>query len=375
MNESGLVGRRVVFVLEWPAFGGSERQALLLAEHLKKEGAEVEVFALREGDGRAAELFRSGGIAWRGRRATWNGTLRSGATLARLAAELRRTRPDVLLPFCELPNTVCGLVWRVTRATTCVWSQRDALPYTLGDRLVRRAARGTPLLVSNSEHGAGHLVAGLGASPERVRVVRNGIALPPARATREEWRARLDVGVDELVFCSLAHFYARKDQPTLLRAWREAGAPGVLVLAGRWYGRKEGLEALARELGVGATVRFPGEVDDVAGLLGAADAGVLASTPAEGCPNGVLECMAAGLPVAGTDVTGIREAVGEDGAPFLGPPGDAAALGAILGRLAADGELRLTVGEANRRRARELFGVERMLAEYVAVIRAGLAVD
>jgi glycosyltransferase involved in cell wall biosynthesis len=370
VGGSGRLGPRVVFVLNWPAFGGSERQALLLAEHLRDDGAEVEVFALTEEDGRGAQCFRESGIRWRPNGAAWNGAARTTATLARLTAALRATRPDVLLPFCELPNTVCGLVWRLTGAKTCVWSQRDALPYTFGDRLVRRAARGTPLLVSNSEHRAAHLVGDLGVPLERVRVVRNGVALPPARASRGEWRERLCVPDGDFVLCSVAHFYDRKDHPTLLRAWREAGAPGVLVLAGRPYGRKEKLEALAHELGVAETVRFPGDVADVAGLLGAADAGVLASTPAEGLPNGVLECMAAGLAVTGTDVAGIREAVGDF--QFLAPQGDAEALGAILARLADDGELRLELGEANRRRVEEHFGVRRMLNEYTEVIRAGL---
>lgn len=366
-------GRRIVFVLNWARLGGSERQALLLAEHLRDEGAIVEVFALTDADGRAAELFRAAGVPWHARRTAWNGRARNAVTLVELTAGLRRRRPDVLLPFCELPNTVCGLVWRTTGAKTCVWSQRDALPFTLADRTVRRAARSTPRLVSNSEHGAARLVDGLGAPPERVHVVRNGIALPPARAGRAEWRERLGIGGEDFVTCSVAHFYARKDHPTLLRAWAIAGAPGVLVLAGRSEGRREGLEALARELGVEHAVRFAGDVDDLSGLLAAADTAVLASTPAEGCPNAVLEGMAAGLPVAGTDVAGVREAVGDDGLPFLAPTGDAERLGAVLVRLARDRELRRTLGERNCRRVHEQFGLRRMLEEYEGVIHTGLA--
>ena len=54
-------------------------------------------------------------------------------------------------------------------------------------------------------------------------------------------------------------------------------------------------------------------------------------------PLAVLEALCCGLPVAATDVGGVPEAVGDDGA--LSPPGNPAALAeairAVLGRLDA----------------------------------------
>ena len=178
---------------------------------------------------------------------------------------------------------------------------------------------------------------------------------------------------------SVAHFYVRKDHATLLAAWRrllqhENGSRErlTLVLAGRPEGRHGLLEAVARDLGVGDRVRFVGDVEDVAGLLAASDVGVL-SSPTEGCSNAVLEKMAAGLPVVGTDIPGIREAMGAKAWPFLVPPGDADALGAALGRLCADPVLRVRVGRQNEERQRAFFGRERMLEESVAAILDGLA--
>jgi glycosyltransferase involved in cell wall biosynthesis len=118
-------------------------------------------------------------------------------------------------------------------------------------------------------------------------------------------------------------------------------------------------------------VRFVGDVDDVAGLLRASDLSVL-SSPAEGCSNAVLESMAAGLPVVGTDVPGIRDALGEDQGELLVPIGDADALGAALSRLSEDGALRRAVGERNAERQRALYGSERMLEDTVSAIVDGL---
>jgi glycosyltransferase involved in cell wall biosynthesis len=369
-----------VIVLNWPVLGGSERQALQLARHLARvEGAEVEVRALTADDGRAVQLFRAEHIPWKGRRVRLRrGKTRTFATLAGIALDLRRARPDVLLPFCDLPNVACGLVWRYTGATTCIWNQRDVLAYTLGDDLARRAVRNTPVLVSNSCHGAMHVVDELSVPEGRVCVVPNGVELPPARASRAEWRARLGANEDDFVVCALAHFHEQKDHGTLVRAWRgvvtplaEEGRTGILVLAGRDDGHRESVESLVAELELEQEVRFAGDVDDVAGLLGSVEAGVLSSR-AEGCPNAVLECMAAGLAVAGTDVAGVREAVGEDGLPFLAPAGDADALGAALLQLAGDPELRRGLGERYRDRVRAHFDADTMLDQYVALILASL---
>lgn len=375
-----LDGLRVSIVLKWSGLGGAERQALVLARHLRDvEGASVEVRALNDAEGRAVTAFREAGIPWHARRGRWRGSKpRTLVRLARTASVLRRARPDVLLPYCEVPNVVCGLLWRHVGARTCVWSQRDTLPFTLGDDFVQRAIRGTPVLVSNSEHGADFLLA-RGASRDRVRVIQNGVSLAPPVADRAEWRRRLGVAEDDVVVTSVAHFYLRKDHETLLEAWRRAlaradgGWPGwTLVLAGRPEGRRELLEALARNLGVGDRVRFVGDVDDVAGLLAASDVGVL-SSPTEGCPNAVLEKMSAGLPVAATDIAGIREALGEDGRPFLAAVGDADALCSAISRLSADRDLRIRLGARNKARQHELYGMGLMLEKTVAAILDGLA--
>ena len=151
---------------------------------------------------------------------------------------------------------------------------------------------------------------------------------------------------DALVATMLANLHARKDHETLLRAWKivtdrpQADRPGsVLVLAGRPAGTEGRLEALACELGLTSSLRFAGRVADVSGLLAASDLGVLSSR-SEGLPNGALECMAAGLPVAATDVSGVRDAVGLAGARHLAAAGDAVSLAGKITAFLDDPALR-----------------------------------
>jgi len=376
-----LEGRRIVFVLNWAVLGGANRQALLLARHLAEaEGATVEVCALTNEEGRASALFRAGGIPWRGLGVRWpGGRLAKAKSLFSLAAALRRLRPDVLMPYCAFPNIVCGLVWRWTGASLCVWHQRDVLPAGLSDRLRQRAVRNTPLFVSNSQHGAEFLVREWGAERARVQVIHNGVDLGVPQVDRAAWRSRLGVGEDDFLVCTLGHLHENKDHGTLLHAWRtvadrleERGRRAVLLLAGLPYGCQDALKVLAFDLDLGRSVRFLGDVADVAGLVAAVDAGVLSSR-SEGCPNALLECMAAGVAVAGTDIAGIREAVGPDGYGLLARPGDADGLAAAIVRIAEDPELRETLGKRNRERVRTVFAVTASIEQHVALLTEGLA--
>jgi glycosyltransferase involved in cell wall biosynthesis len=93
------------------------------------------------------------------------------------------------------------------------------------------------------------------------------------------------------------------------------------------------LRQLAKGLGLDERVRFPGLASppEIADALRASDAYVLSSL-SENMPLAVLEALCCGLPVAATDVGGVPEAVGRDGA--LAPPGDvdglATAMRAVL---------------------------------------------
>jgi glycosyltransferase involved in cell wall biosynthesis len=290
---------------------------------------------------------------------------------------LQRARPDILLPYTFVPNVICGLGWQRTGARACVWNQRDGGLTPFVAEWARAAAERTPVFISNARAGAEFLVRELGVDPLKVRVIENGIEQSTANDDRSQWRAKLGIGDESFVACMVANLHANKDHATLLRAWRRVtdhlnGRNAVLVLAGRYDGAYESLLSLSRELNLTQRVRFAGQVLDVPGLLSAADVGVFSSY-IEGCPNGVLESMAAGLAVAGTDVDAIRSVVGRKGLQFLAPPKDDEALAVAILKLANDSDLRVTLGAENERRVREKYTAPRMCESTVAVMKEALS--
>jgi glycosyltransferase involved in cell wall biosynthesis len=374
-----LRGRRVVFVFGSLELGGAERQALILARHLSAyERAEVEVWGFNQ-TGPAASLCERHGLRWRVVPFPFAARpARRLASLFKLARTLLAARPDVLLPYTLIPNVACGSVWELTGARLCVWNQRDEGIARATPAWERWAARRTPRFISNSRRGARFLVDELGVSASKVTVIHNGVERPAPAASRDEWRRRLQLTDDCFVACMVANLHRHKSHDTLLAAWRKVSETlearvrdAVLLLAGRYDDAYASLADLARELGIGRGVRFMGHIADVAGLLGASDIGVFSSR-SEGCPNGVLEGMAAGLAVAGTDTDGIREALGPAGAPFLAAPGDTEALARVILKLANDAALRSAVGAENLRRARDVYDPARMCEETAALLVSSL---
>ena len=147
---------------------------------------------------------------------------------------------------------------------------------------------------------------------------------------------------------------AMADLPPELNAW--------LVLVGDGPERPA-LERLALSLGLEGRVLFTGSLSNPEAMLGHFDVFAL-SSDTEQMPIGLLEAMAAGLPVAATDVGDVREMLAEANWPLVVARADEAGLTAALAALLADPERRRRLGEANRSRARGEYDEARMVEAY-----------
>jgi glycosyltransferase involved in cell wall biosynthesis len=113
-------------------------------------------------------------------------------------------------------------------------------------------------------------------------------------------------------------------------------------------------------------------VDDVTGLLAAVELAVFSSR-SELFGRGATEPMSVGLPVVGTDVPGIREAVGDVGAPFLAPPGDDETFAKAVVTFARDPALRARVGGANAELMKERQSADVTWKQYAKLVASVLA--
>ncbi len=374
-----LAGRRVIIVLGPLELGGAERQALLFARYLiENQGVDVRVWGTMGQPGRIATLCEQYGIPWRIVANPWvPGGPRRLKALAAFARQLRYAQPDVILPYMWQPSIACNLVWRMTGAGLCVWNQRDHGLTRTPNRYEPWAIRMTPRFIANSEYIANYLINELGAQSSRVHVIHNGIELAAPEDDRHTWRTRLGVGEEHFLACMVANLHEDKDHATLIKAWRlvvdrlDEPNKTKLLLAGRFDTTHEKLMELTSRLNLESQVSFLGPVADIPGLLNAIDLGIL-SSPSEGSPNAVLECMAAGLAVVASDIPAIREAMPSAAYEYLAPSGNSEALASAILKLMADNALRRRLGALNRQHAESRFSKEQMCERMLQVIVDGL---
>ncbi|MGE5398213.1 MAG: glycosyltransferase family 4 protein [Chitinophagales bacterium] len=123
-----------------------------------------------------------------------------------------------------------------------------------------------------------------------------------------------------------------------------------LILAGDGT-QKEKLQTYAVNLGIEDKVIFLGFRDDIPDLLSIADVVVLTSFR-EGLCTALVEAMAAGCPLIGTDVRGIRDLISEGENGFLVSIGDADQTTARIIQLLDNEILRYKMGAKSREKAR-----------------------
>lgn len=195
----------------------------------------------------------------------------------------------------------------------------------------------------------------------RVWRIPNGIDTAAFAAPADPAALPIRKGEGEFWVGTLAGLRKVKRLPALVAAFASLPAHWHLVICGEGPERAAILTE-AEALGLTARVHLPGNVDP-ARVVGLFDIFALSSA-SEQFPLSVVEAMAAGVPVAATDVGDIRAILPPENAAFLTPPNDPHSLGESLAALAADPALRARMGAANRARARAEYDFAVMQAAY-----------
>jgi glycosyltransferase involved in cell wall biosynthesis len=202
-----------------------------------------------------------------------------------------------------------------------------------------------------------------GIKSDRISVVHDGIDVekighrPPIDLHAEYW---LPHGVPVIV--NVGALVGHKGQKHLIDAMplvlREV-PDAHLIIFGEGDLRAP-LEKQIKQLNLGKRILLPGFREDVLSLMKTADLFVMSSVT-EGLGSAVLDAMAMGLPVVGTEAGGIPEAIVPYETGLLVATGDARPLAAAIVKLLKNPELRKKYGEAGRQRVAEHFDVDRLV--------------
>ncbi len=234
-------------------------------------------------------------------------------------------------------------------------------------------ARRADLVITVSHAAAAEITAHSGISPDRVRVVPNGV--DHVEPTADEIAAATArhglTGTPYILWVGTLE--PRKNLATLVRAFAALVESGrahdhrlVAVGPTGWLSRDLiPASLLARHGGPGGSIRLVGQVgeSDLRALYAGATMFALPSRH-EGFGLPVLEAMAQGTPVVCAAIAALNELVGE--AARLVPPDDVDAWADAIAALLDDEAARRRLGQAGRERA-AAFSWERTVRETRAV--------
>jgi glycosyltransferase involved in cell wall biosynthesis len=287
----------------------------------------------------------------------------------------RRERFDIVDAWLYLGYGLAALTRPVARVPVLIAGRRSLggfkdrfgpVDRTI-DAIARRSA---DVVVANAQAVADDAIRRERLAPSRVRVIRNGVAIPPPTTAdrRAAVHAAMGITDDAPVVGCIGTFKPGKGQDLVLQAFASAragtGRPAWLVFVGDGPTRPAVASAV-RAAGLDRVV-FQGTVPDARSLYDGMDI-VASGSDAEGLPNVVLEAAAAGRPVVATAAGGTAEVIQDGATGRLVPVGDEPGLGRALADLLAEPEAGRRLGVAARADVAIRFGIDRFVAETAAL--------
>lgn len=298
--------------------------------------------------------------------------------LPRLPAEIEKLKPDVVHAESHLFLTTVQAVRKAKRLRLpCVvtvhgvFAERglaldfaqNVYLHTLGLEVFKCADRVVCLTYS----GAMDIVR-LGCPSRKIRLIPNAVDTELFQPHKE--------GRDDLVVW-VGRFVPEKGIEYLVKAAKtvsEKSSAAKFLFIG--YGPlKAKIVKMANDYGLlGRVVTIAGPMNrrEVAKILGKATIFAFPSLK-EGLPLSVLEAMASGLPVVGSDIAGIRENILEQQTGLLVPPKDPEAMANSILALLADEDLRRKLGQNARQLTIERYGWDSAIGDMEKVYYEAIA--
>lgn len=190
------------------------------------------------------------------------------------------------------------------------------------------------VVVSNA---TGNYVLSLGAKPEKIRVLHNGVdtdRFRPLSGVKDEMRKKLGVSKDSSIVITVRRLVYKNGIDTLIESAKIAVKKNprlVFLVVGKGPDFEKVKEEI-EQLGIQEKLRLMGFISDdiLPFYYNVADFFVLPSKSGEGLPLVALEAMACGLPVIATNVGGISEVMKKDYGKLVPPNSPDALAQAIL---------------------------------------------
>jgi L-malate glycosyltransferase len=339
--------------------GGSERQFTVLAQNLTPPLFQTHLGCIMRYGPLASSFpdapeFPLGGSLYK-----WQ-SLRTRLNLSR---HLRQRHVQVAHAFDFYANLTLIPAAKLARVPVVIGSHRQ-----IGDLMTQAKFRAQvatfrwcDAVVCNSQAAADRLIAA-GLQPKKIAIIGN--ALSPAAFAGVPALLPKRAGVMRVgMVARMNHRYKNHSGFLRIAARIHECMPNVeFVLVGDGPLRPE-LEKESANLGLGASVRFLGDRQDMPAVLASIDVAILTSD-SESLSNVIIEAMAAGVPSFAYDVGGNSELLNDQRGGLI-PAGNETLFAEAVEKLIADSALHGQLGRNAQQFAQENFSLDRIRQRYV----------
>lgn len=366
-----------------PIIGGAETHVRLLAEGMVRRGHTAAVLTdWRDPDSQAHELINGVEIfrtaryrKWRDEpdRVPWEESL--FGLLREFGDFVNGKRFDIVHGHCQVSVLLGAMIAQSLGRrliATMHETQPELDPFGEGRSQLVYAHVPYDGLIACSQFFRDQALR-YGAPPDRIRLIYYGVDLNrfSAGVSGGNVRARLGLNDGQPLVVLVGRFKARKGILEFVRAVANVRAvvPHLrgLIVGTCNSGSLDYANAVRSEidlLGLAQVVTIEESygLDDMPQVYAAADL-VVQPSHAEGFGISVLEALAAGKPVVGTNVSGIQEIITDGQNGLLVPPQRVDCLAQAMSHLLLNRDEATRLAGNGHARVKERFGIERMISE------------
>ena len=363
---SGGSNKRILHIVEDLSVGGLEKVLASIVLSLDKSKYDVQVWCLARGGDIAQELMEKEiSVRILKMESYYNplNIVRLGLAMSRERFQLIHTHGYFAGTFGRISAILTGVPVLIAHvhSTYYHYSKRNLL-------IEKVLSYFTDRIICISHAVERFVTLNEGICSEKTCLIYNAVVSPDYLLSdhlRKKMRASLGLDIEAIVIAIVASLTANKGHGFLLTAFEEAfrSHPSIrLLIVGDGPLRKQ-IETATRQMMMDQAVIFTGMQQDVFSLLQTSDIFVLPSQSREGLGVALIEAMAVGLPVIGTNLGGIPEVIedGENG--FLVAPGSSKQLAEVLKKLVNDQVLRTGMGRRGRQIYEEKFTMPKMIQQ------------
>lgn len=355
---------RVIQLINSLAIGGAERFVLeLVREWERKDCVDVQLVLLSQSQPEYDFYVPRRRPIVLGFEGSW----RNLQAIRKCIGELKRLisdyRAEIIHTHLWLSDFIGALAARHA-GVAHVSHVHNELPWMVSNRLgfrVRRllfawaVRRANTYFVWPAERPGIYTLNALGLRTLRHELIPYGIDF--TRCTLSGSQVKRETRVR---FGTLGRFVPEKGHSTLLAATKLLANRkyDFEVLIGGYGPLENDYRRFVSDSDLESLVSFPGVISDVARFYASLDVYVQPSSSSECLPVVIIEAMASGCPVIGTDVGGIPEIICDGVNGLVVPPNDPAALASAMEKMIREPRVRQSFAENAKKHALENYDIK-----------------